>query len=370
MIERPSIQKQLLDLLDDKAAVLLTGLRRVGKTTLMKHMIQHLLKEGVPASSLFYISLDDYQLKDETILDILEKYRAIQKLTHDQKVYVFLDEVTYQKDFRWQIKNIYDLQNVKVFASSSSALALKDERGWLTGRERIVEVSPLDFSEYLMFKKIDIKLADQYLLDQYFEDFMPTGGMPEYVLRGDREYLTSLVDGIINKDIIAYHQLRSPHTVKDFFSLLMERAGKQLSLNKVANILGIAVDTAKRYLQMFEESYLIYIVPRHGKTNETLLSPKKVYAADLGIRHLFTGFRDKGAIFENYVYLKIKNKRPRYVYQEGLEIDFLIEGKTLIEVKYKRKLEGRQKMLFETFPAKAKVIVRGFKDIQKLSHEN
>ncbi len=143
----------------------------------------------------------------------------------------------------------------------------------------------------------------------------------------------------------------------------MERAGKIVSINKLSNILKISPDSAKRYLQMFEDTYLINTVNRCGKSNERILSPKKIYAADLGIRTLFTGFRDKGSLFENYIYLKVKDKNPCYIYENGIEIDFLTEEGTLIEVKYKCELTDKQKALFEKTMAKKKLLI---KDIQHI----
>ena len=146
----------------------------------------------------------------------------------------------------------------------------------------------------------------------------------------------------------------------------MERAGKITSINKLSRILNISPDTGKRYLQMFSDTYLIYLLSRCGKTNDILLSPKKLYACDLGIKTFFTGFRDKGSLFENYVYLKIKDRRPSYVFKDGLEIDFITEDKTLIEVKYKDKIKDKQKMLFETFQAKKKILIENVYDLKKL----
>ena len=135
-----------------------------------------------------------------------------------------------------------------------------------------------------------------------------------------------------------------------------------MSINKIANILGISPDTARRYLSFFEETFLIHLVPRFGKTNETILSTKKLYAADLGIRNLFTGFRDKGALFENAVFQKIKQYNPRYVVDDGLELDFLTEKKTLIEVKYGREIENKQKALFESYVAPKKCLIGTIED--------
>ncbi|WP_267257233.1 DUF4143 domain-containing protein [Coxiella endosymbiont of Ornithodoros maritimus] len=89
-------------------------------------------------------------------------------------------------------------------------------------------------------------------------------------------------------------------------------------------------------MAIFEEIYLIWLVPQFGKTNETLLSPKKVYATDIGMRNIIVGFRDRGTIFENIVFIKIKNKDSQYVSTAGQEIDFFVNG-TLIEVKYHKR---------------------------------
>ena len=105
---------------------------------------------------------------------------------------------------------------------------------------------------------------------------------------------------------------------------------------------------------------------RCGKTNVKILSPKKIYAVDLGVRTLYTGFRDIGSLFENYVYLKIKHLNPCYVYEDGSEIDFLTSEKTLIEVKYHSQMTKKQQDLFNTYPAKKRVILTGIKDLEGL----
>jgi len=364
-----SIFKNLLDNLSNKQIVILTGLRRVGKTTLIKQIISYLIYEKkIDPKFIFYISLDDYFLINKNILEIIEEYRKIHKLFFSEKIYLFLDEITYQKDFEIQLKNIYDQQNAKVYISSSSASILKNKKPFLTGRNIVVEVLPLDFDEYLQFKEVKIKKEDEHLTERYFEDFIQTGGMPEYVLTGNIEYLKELVDDIIQKDIVAFYKVKNTQILKDFFLLLMERSGKIISVNKIAKILDISPDSANRYLQMFVDSYLIFLVSRHGKTNERLLSAKKIYAADLGIRSFFTGFRDKGSLFENYVYLKIKKFNPSYVYENGNEIDFLTDRKVLIETKYNSELTAKQEKLFNCFKTKEKILIKNIFDLEKLNN--
>jgi predicted AAA+ superfamily ATPase len=366
-LPRPSIFQEMLKNLSNKQVIFVTGLRRVGKTTLLKQTIKYLIShKKVQSKHILYVSLDDYLLAEKNILEIVEEYRKTHTLSFTQKIFLFLDEITYQKDFEQQLKNLYDNHNVKIFASSSSASILKSKKHFLTGRNSIIEVMPLNFSEYLEFKKIKLKKSDSHLTTKIFEDFMQTGGIPEFVLTGNSDYIQELVDDIIKKDIAAFYGVRDAKILQDFFLLLMERAGKIVSINKIANILDISPDSAKRYLQMFADAYLIYLVPRFGKTNERLLSAKKIYAADLGIRSHFTGFRDKGSLFENYIFLKIKKHNPTYLYQDGNEIDFIINKKYLIEVKYNSEMNDKQQALFEKMEVKNKLIIKNISDAEKI----
>jgi predicted AAA+ superfamily ATPase len=366
IIERPDTLELLKRNFSSSAVVFLTGLRRIGKTTILKLFIKRLIdKENIAPSRIFYVSLDDYLLAKKTILELVEEFRKIHRISFKEKIYLFLDEIAYKDDFEIQLKNLYDNQNVKIYASSSSASVLKSKKAYLTGRNIIIEVLPLDFKEYLRFKGIEIAKSDRHLVDKYFDDYLTTGGIPEYVLRGEMDYLKELVDDIIYKDITAFYGIKNPAILKDFFVLLMERAGKTASINKMAHIINISPDTAKRYLQMFAETYLVYLVSRYGKTNEKILAPKKVYAADLGIRTLFTGPRDKGSLFENHVYLRIKHLNPSYVYIDTNEIDFFTSDKTLIEVKYHSEMTSKQEDIFKKFKANKKVII---KNIEGLEH--
>lgn len=344
--------------------IIITGLRRVGKTTLMKSYIGSLLKNIEP-SHILYASLDSLALETFSVAEITREYRKIHQLKLEERLYLFLDEVVYREKIHQELKNLYDTENVKIFASSSSTSVLRDTGAMLTGRFRVLEMLPLDFTEYLTFKQLKPPRAEGYLTERYFEEYMETGGMPEYVLTGDIGYLDNLIESVIYKDIVAYYGVRDATSVRNFFRLLMERAGKQFTINKVAKVTGSSPDTIRRYLDYFSQTYLIYLVERCGKLNERLRAPKKLYAADVGMRNLITGFRDKGAVFENLVFLRTKHRKPCYVYQNGIELDFLIDS-TLIEVKYGRKLSPKQEALFETHPAERKVLIETMDDYFRL----
>lgn len=367
ILPRQRYLRALRGYLDKKQIVCLTGLRRVGKTTLIKLLIEEIINAGVSPEYILYVSLDDYLFHKNSIIEIVNEYRKIHKLRIEEKIYLFFDEVTYKEEFHIQLKNIYDSQNVKIFAASSSASMLRDKKASLTGRSITIEIKPLDLEEYLVFKGVKLKKRDKQLYKSYFLEYIKEGGLPENVLNPSREYLMNLVDDIIQKDITAFHGLKNHQIVRDYFMLLMERSGKQLSINKISKILNISPDTSKRYLSYFESTYLIHLLSRWGKTNQKLLSPKKIYASDLGIKYLFMGNRDLGSYFENYIYLVLRNKQTLYyLYENHTEIDFYSDEKIMIESKFYSQLSDKQEKLFSEYPADKKIVIDSVEKIDML----
>ena len=364
LIDRPSYINQFEKNFENRDILIITGLRRIGKTSILKLLIRKLL-DIVNPQNILYASLDSISLEQYPLTDIVDEYRKIHKLPRSKKIYLFLDEIGYRDNAHIELKNFYDNENVKIFASSSSSAILRDKKFLLTGRARTFEILPLSFKEFLSFKKLKIKKSETYLLHSYFEDYMQDGGVPEYILTDDISYLDNLIDSIIYKDIVGYYKVRDVSLIKDYFRLLAERAGKQISLNKVANILGISPDTSRRFFNYFTDTYLIYAMERCGKLNEKLRAPKKVYFSDVGIKNLLTGFSDKGAVFENLVYLKIKNHNPCYYYKKSVELDFAW-GETILEVKYMSELKKNQIQLLDKLNKKNKVIINSIEDYLSL----
>ncbi len=310
----------------------------------MRLLVEELIGAGVDPRTILYVNADDYLLREHSLLDVVDSFRRLQKLPVGHAVTLLFDEVASKEDFQQQVKTLVVRDNCSVVAFSSSALLLKDKGGLLTGRSATLEVQPLSFAEYLEFRQIRIARRDRRLLDSYFREYVRAGGLPEHAGSPDREYLMTLVDDIIQKDITAFHGLRDHQLLRDYFTLLMERSGNQVSINKVANILKLPPDTARRYLSYFEDSYLVHLVTRWGRTNERLLSPRRVYASDLGIKHLFVGDRDWGSYFENYVYLRLREryKRIHYVYEDKIELDFRTPDGLLLEARYHDSLTEKQ----------------------------
>lgn len=370
MQKRDKYLNRIFQHMESRDIILLAGLRRVGKTSIMKLIIGELISKGFDKTRILFVSLDDFLFNEKSIIDIIAEYRLLHKIRMEEKIHLFFDEVTYKDKWQQQLKNLYDKENVKIIASSSSSSIFIDENAYLTGRSRIIEVKPLDFDEWIEFKDIKLKAVDKDLMVTYFDEYLSDGGMPEFVLTKDRAYLQNLVEQLIYKDIIARHNIKMKSVIKDLFLLLMERSGKQLSINNIAKILNITPSNAKRYIEYFEETFLIGLIKKYGKTNELITSQNKLYSGDIGIRNAYTGYRDKGAVFENYIYLKIKEKNPSYYVEDGIEIDFITDrysgSQYLIECKYNSELTEKQKKVFEKAAVKNKIILNGYVDLHLL----
>jgi len=336
-IPRQHYQRQLMSLVDTRDVVLVTGLRRVGKTTLLYLTIEDLL-ERVPADRIFYVSLDHMGLRDHTILDIVEEYRRINRLKHGQRAYLFLDEVHLKEEFELQLKNLYDEGNTKVFASGSASLEISMRSPHLTGRQRLVPVHPLDFREFLAFNEVEVSQADTHLLPELAEDHVRYGGMPEYVRTRDMSYLQSVVDTILWRDVAGRHDIRNREMLTDMLAMVAQSVGAPLSTRKISKVLGVSTETVSRTIGLFVEANLIHLVERQGKVSERKASPKKMYLADTGLFSILTDGVNLGSMVENAVYLALmRTGRVRYHLASGREVDF-ISRDTAWESKYKTRI--------------------------------
>ena len=322
-IPRESYISRLLDLRDTRDVVLITGLRRVGKTTLIYQIIERLLEKESP-ERIFYVSTDSISLREYSILEIVEEYRRIHSLKHRDRVYLFFDEVHSKKDYELQLKNLYDMGEGKIYASGSSSLDITMKSPYLTGRQRLIRIYPFSFTEFLELRGERITPGDRHLCPRLAEEYMFTGGMPEYIRTGDLNYLQALLDTIIYRDIAGAHGVRNPGRLGDVLSMIAQSVGTPVSLRKISGVLGMSKDEVGRILEWFREANLIYAVEREGKVSERKTAPRKIYLADTGLFAVLTDRINVGAVAENLVYLILmKGGEIRYHRRDRREVDFV-----------------------------------------------
>ena len=368
---REEYLEKILEKLNGKEILFLTGMRRIGKTTLIKQTISHLINEKVPPRKILFLSGDNLVFSDKTIFEIIDVYRKINEIKHDETFYLFIDEVTYLKDFNRQLKNLYDSWNLKILCSSSNASYLNDKKAFLTGRTTTIEVYPLSYKEFLKFRGLKVLKYDVSLNRKYFEEYLKHGGIPQYVIKRDPQYLIDVVNSIIEKDIIQHYEIRDGGTIKELFKLLCSGIGRPTSYNKLSNVLKAKPETVKKYLTYFEKTYLFFSCERFSKSrNERITSPRKFYVIDTGLKNIVSSF-EKGPSFENLVFITLlKNRKPsenvNYYLENVIEIDFITK-RYLIEAKYgDSELTEKQRLLFNKIKRKNKKIIKSYKDIEQL----
>jgi len=338
-IERENYLKKIDEELGKSRALFIFGLRRVGKTTIMKQYISKKL-ESFGRKHILFASLDHPEIENTSIIELLRTFRRMNSLDRKEDVMLFLDEVQHRTGFEREIKAIVDSDpHVWILGSGSSSSVIRHRSAALTGRYRKIQVKPLSFEEFLKFKGKNVDLTQPHLMEAYLEDYLRSGGMPEYVLTKDVQVLINLVEDIIYKDIAGNYGIREPKLLKDLFLLLMERVGKPMTYSKLSRILGVGVDSIRRYIAYFEEIYLIDIVEMFGSPNVRKRAPRKVYVADTGIKVAFSGGRNMGSLAENLSYLMLKERCDvyYYLYERG-EVDFICRD-SAIEVKYMDEIE-------------------------------
>ena len=349
---------------------IITGSRRTGKTTLMKQLISEYLKDNDPGTVL-YVNLEDPALNPISISRHLRNFRSGFNHRMDTKLFLFFDEVQESKDWETELKSIYDSENVKVFVTGSTSHMISMRGGKLTGRQATTCLYPLDFNEYLQFKKAGISGAEDYLHENILDAYLQEGGYPEKVLKDPPDYMQNLTQDIITRDIIRYFKPRKDREVFGLFTLLCAALGSRVSYSRFKRVLGITVDTVKEYIGYFEMAYLVSTLEKWSDSpNDKIYANRKVYLYDTGFKTALDSKKDAGAKAENalYIYLRKKGQDMGYYAENDREVDFILsteEGPVAVESKYLDELDendtrlaGLRIFVNKNSPVRAYVVTR------------
>ncbi len=274
------------------------------------------------------------------------------------------------------VKSLYDLRNTKLFISGSSkALLIPEAMTHLTGRTLITNVWPLNFNEFLNFRKARPMPGDEHRYVSLAEDYLNTGGFPRVVLEESYEIKTRLLkeyfDSIVFKDIAAIHQIRDIRTLQELAAFIISSSGKPTSFNKLKNTFKLSLDTIREYISYLEESHLIEGLSISSRSmNERIYNPKKYYVLDPGMRTALTGTKEIGPRVETVVYLHLKQLGLKLGYWKQIhEVDFVIDMKPpiAIECKYKsvikpKDLKSLTKWLGSTKKGRSFIITKNLEE--------
>ncbi len=355
--------------LQTKHIQVIQGIRRSGKSTLFKLLINH-LSQTIDPKEILYINLDDpffTPFRDDAtkFYDIIQ---SAKKLTQKEVKYLFLDEVQNMKGWESYVKSVYDSELfTKIFVTGSNSTLLEGELAtFLTGRYLSVQVHPLSFKEVLRINKIESymqKLEQKPKVLKLIDEMMLYGSFVEVYDHKEefrRDILTTYYQTILLKDCVSNHAIRDVKSFKELSFYLLSNIASLYSYNSLAKAVGINDKSAKEYLSYLEESYLCTELKQFSfSLKEQQNAKKKVYFNDNGFVSLSFKFSSNyGKLLENLVLTElIKSGYEVYFYNKNFECDFIAKNDKhtiAIQVCYelndtnrKRELNGLNKLPFD-----------------------
>ena len=345
-----SIYPALKNHLKRGAITVLTGMRRVGKTTLVKELFNE-----VASGNKAYFDLerlDNRELFSERNYEVIVAALQSQGLDINKKLYLVIDEIQLVPGIASVMKYLYDRYRIKFIVTGSSSFYLRNLFGEsLAGRKKIFELFPLSFSEFLTFKDIPFRITPRSIFGQkfqsaeyerlksHYEEYVRLGGFPEVVLARSRpekiDLLTDIISSYVNVDIARLSDFKRQ---KDFYGLikmLVGRIGSRLDYVKLSQLTGVSRPALTNYLEFLEKTYLIYRVPVFTKSRDReIVKAKKLYFCDTGLANVLAQI-SSGQQFENTVFNQLKLYGPvsYFSLKTGREIDFVLNQRKAIGVK-------------------------------------
>jgi uncharacterized protein len=331
-------------ILESREISVITGVRRCGKSSLLKLIASDLRdKKNIPVSNIFYINFDDPKLYNFPFeqCDLLLQL-ILEKSHPDFKIYLFIDEIQNLEGWERWLNSLYEFENIKIFITgSNSSLLNSDISRLLTGRNRKYFLLPFSFNEYLTMKNIthrDLFLPEDIsLIRQNFIDFTKTGGFPEAVKNNDSDILKSYYEDILYRDIIGRNQITHRRELIELSRFLSANSGCLTSSEKLKNMLGIKSPvTIRSYLQILIDSFLyLQCILFDYSIKRQIYNPPKVYITDTGMSNAvaFNFSNDLGWMIETIVFLELKRRGFEVFYwksKTGKEVDFLIRNKNIL----------------------------------------
>lgn len=347
---------EILPLLDHKNAIIICGMRQVGKTSLMR-----LLYDITNGSKLWFDfdnPLDQILFEAIDYNQIFYELKKQASLKEGERLFIFIDEIQNFPDITKVIKYLIDHYQVKFIVTGSSNYYLRNLfPESLSGRKFLYTLHPLSFTEFLFFKGLESEKSIIGLLHEnifknhtrfefekrtgYYDEYIEYGGFPEVALTPDiktkRLVLKNIFASFFEKDIKVFAELKDVRELRDLILLLAPRNGNMIDISKIASELGINRVKVYNYMEFLQGIFFLKLVSKHSKSiDKSVAAGKKVYFSDTGILNLVAKVTE-GQLFETaicnqlepYGQLSFYNKR------NSAEIDFILNHETAFEVKMK-----------------------------------
>ena len=336
LLQRKEYLDKLIAFRDKQIIKIVTGIRRCGKSTLLRLYQDWLKAHGVSENQIISINFEDMDYEELTDYKKLYAYLK-ERLVRDNMTYIFLDEIQHVDNFPKVVDSLYIKEKVDIYMTGSNAYMLSSEIATLiSGRYVQIEMLPLSFREYMestgSMDDRGVKYTE-YLENSSFPFTLELKGHPDEI----RDYLEGLYNTIVVKDIVNRKRISDTMMLKSVLRFVFDNIGNPLSSKKIADTMTsdgrkIDVKTVEKYLEALSESYIIYQAKRYNiKGKQYLKTLEKYYVVDIGLRFMLLGSRqvDAGHILENVIYLELL-RRGYDVYVgkiDTFEVDFVAQNR-------------------------------------------
>lgn len=306
---------QLKISLKSKHIDVLSGIRRCGKSTLLRQVM------GVYKKDVAYFNFEDPRVYDFDVSD----FDKLDEVMGNTRAAYFFDEIQNVKAWEIFVRQLHD-RGAKVFITGSNASLLSKELGTrLTGRHLRHELFPFSYSEFLTYKKLKNTASA-------FENYIEHGGFPEYLRDLNIEVLQMLLKDIVLRDIAIRYGIKNTKVLMDLTLYLLSNIGTESTFNSLRKTFEIgSTNSVSDYLTWLEDAYLLYFLPRFSyKAKNMAVNARKVYAVDNGLinANTLSFSKNKGRLLENAVYLFLRQQPYKiYYYRENKECDFVVFDK-------------------------------------------
>lgn len=346
MIYKRDLLDKIWPLIDSAQAIVVTGMRRCGKTFLLQDIFAK-----TESKNKLFLDLENpliQHLFEEENYETIKNSLESQGLDFSQKTWIFLDEIQWVENLPSVVKYLSDHYPVKFILTGSASFYLKNLFSEsLSGRKFIFELFPLSFQEFLRFKnsslvlpkQASISLTTAEMFRPLWQEYLEFGGFPAVVLAKNRQekelLLNEVFTAYFQKEVKQLADFRKADLVRDLILLLAENSGNLVNVERLASELKVSRLTIEEWLAFLADTYLIALIEPYSKTLRVALrKAKKVYLIDWGLAHLL-GNITPGQRLENCVFhlLRLKGKVSYFRKKSGAEIDFILDKKTAVEVK-------------------------------------
>lgn len=330
-------QKHLIDrnidlgkFINTRQVVIISGIRRCGKSSLL-YLIKERMK--LDEQAYCYFNFDDERIIPD--VSILDQVYTQHIETYGNEPVLFFDEIQNISSWEKFVNRMYE-KGTKIFVTGSNARLLSSEISTsLTGRNKILELLPFSYSEYLTFTGNvytpgGVTSKQKALLVRDFNSYFEKGGFPLVVKENDLELINGYFQDILYRDIISRYRLSQVNEIRQIGLYFASNTGKLFSYSTLQNISGVkSLSSIKDYLWYYEQSYLFFYLKKFDySVKKQIMNPKKVYAIDPAISNRlgFNFSENKGRILENIIYLELLRRGKEVYYHAGNnECDFLVK---------------------------------------------